>query len=699
MKRLRNKIISCSLAVIIAFTVSVSFNRYAPVTANAASKEEFLSEVALVYENSVEKAKEAIAGTEWKLFEKDLNKNADPVFQNGVYLIYKTTADVEEAITDLRVMDMYGGFTTTNYKNELEKTRKEYEAKIDELRIVADEFATLYAEGDGMAQLAYRQMNYYKDAKTENGTETDMLMGEFFLKMPTDKNKIIQVLFEGNAVIVSNLISLLAVGISGDGEETLSTRIAEKYAIKDSLTDEEYNESAITLGKAFDEIKTKLIRYDALKAEYNFEDEEMSEEEYVFLIEYAAIADLMTTIKYGDKTLAEFIVKDAWKTKDLYPIVAAFTPGQKALVNMGQLETILKYNKPSKPIAELNQALEKVEEGLKDENGNIKSFDVYMGVDREIFKGDFAMTNEAKRQQALTGKTWGLSDAADRPLGMIIGYIVAGVVDIAMASTAVGLAIKASTLKAATAPIMVETLEAITITGGFKSTVVSIPNRAAEKAFASFTAKWSGVQSALGVAAIALDVIIAGSYGISTWYNYYNPDYTAIPNTMIDVKETDVGDKYIKYTAAKTFGDDDNKNADFNGYGGREWNALYYTKDANAGNCLTPNFVCREDNNSVSRRHQGVSMFGEDKAYNLNSHVYKKGAPGLYLTVRYSTAKKAASDFPSIIGSILIPGGYYVLTGLLGAGIGAGLVTLAKKNKSSKRDEESVEKIATAEKE
>ena len=55
--------------------------------------------------------------------------------------------------------------------------------------------------------------------------------------------------------------------------------------------------------------------------------------------------------------------------------------------------------------------------------------------------------------------------------------------------------------------------------------------------------------------AIGLLFIAGGMAGISTWYNYYNPDYLEIPNTMIDVRETDLGDKYVKFTAAKVFED------------------------------------------------------------------------------------------------------------------------------------------------
>ena len=645
MKNLKNKVISCALAAVTVFGVSTAFKKYAPLTASAATNEQFLSDIALVYEDSVEDAQAAIAGTDWKLYNKDLNPNADYMFDDGVYLIYKTSTNVEDAITDLRVMDMYGGYATTNYQKQLENSRNQYMQAIADLRKATDEFKTLYNAGDDMAELAYRQMNYYKDVRTENGTETDMKMGDFFLNMPTD-DKIVQVMMEGNSVVVSNLISLLAVGISGASGTTLATRIAEKYAIKDTLTDEEYHEDAKSLATSFETIKAKLIRFDALKEEYNFEDDDMTEEEYVFLTEYATIADLMTIIQFGETTLADFI-KGTWTTKDLYPIVAAFTPGQKALVGMGQIETVLKYSSPSKPIEELTKAVEEVEKEIKDENGNLKVFDVYAGVDREIFKGDFAMTTEAERQQALTGKTWDMSDATSRSVGMTVGYIISGVVDLAIAGTAAGIAIKTAVLKSsiATAGAALKKVAAIN-----RVSSIAVEKAATEKALATFTAKWGAIQTPMAVVAIAFALILAGGYGLATWYNYYNPDYLEIPTTLIDVKETDLGDKYVKYNAAKVFnGEEGQEVADFNAYEGKEWIALYYTKDATAGNCLTPNFVYRENNNTVSKRHQGISMFGEDNAFNLNSHVYNDDAAGIYLTVRYSTTKKAAADMPTVV--------------------------------------------------
>ena len=683
MKNLMSKIISCVLAAVTAFSVSVSFKKFATVTASAATGEQFLSDVALVYEDSAEDAQEAIAGTDWKLFNKDLNPNADYMFDDGVYLIYKTSTNVEDAITDLRVMDMYGGYSTTNYKQQLEKSRSQYMQAITNLRIAADEFKTLYNAGDDMAELAYRQMNYYKDMKTEGGTETDMLMGDFFLNMPED-SKVVQVFMEGNSLITSNLVSLLAIGISGASGTTLSTRIAEKYEMKDTLSDLDYHDDATELSKSFDKLKTKLVRYDSLKEQYNLDDDEMSDDEYSFVSDYATVADLLTTITLGEQTLADFI-RGTWETKDLYPIIAAFTSGQKALVKMGQLETVLKYNSPSKPIAELTSAVEEIEAEMKDENGNLPTYDVYEGVDREIFKGDFAMTNAAERQQALTGKTWDWSDAASRSVGMTVGYILASVVDIAMAGIVVGIHVKHASLTAAYNT-------AAALYGASRGAAEIAAKKVKDIAFLKlynfeYCSSWLSIQTPLMIATIAFSAIILGGYGLSTWYNYYNPDYLEVPNTLIDVRETDSGDNYVKYSAAKVYdGEEGQEVADFNAYEGKEWIALYYTKDANAGNCLTPNFVYRENNSTVSKRHQGISMFGETNAFNLNSHVYSKNAAGIYLTVRYSTTKKAAADMPTVIGSIM-GGAYYVLTAIGGAGLGIGGMALFQHFKKKKKEE------------
>ena len=678
---MKKKIISLILVVATLFSLTA-------VYASAASSEEYISEVALIYEDSIEDAKAAIAGTDWKLYEQDLNPNADYMFDDGVYLIYKTSTNVEDAITDLRVMDMYGGFSVSNYEKQIEASRAGYIAMAQDLRIIADEFKALYNSGDEMAKLAYRQMNYYKDVKTTGGTETDMKMGDFFLNLPTD-DKIVQVFMEGNSHVVYNLMTLLAIGISGEDNNSLSAKIAENYAIKDTLTHEEYYDDAENLSDAFLEIRAKLLRYDVLKDKYDMEDENVPEEELKFVSEYASVALLLEGIKLGETNLADLIRGGNYEIKDLYPIVASFSNGQKLLVDIGQLETVLKYNVPSKPIEELNAALDEIEKEMKDEDGNIDTIDVYMGIDRSIFKGTFAMTNAAERQQALTGETWDMDSAKEAAKGFYIASGVLGVVDLALVGAAAGIPIRATVL-ANTAAALKEAKKVVAIE---EYIAMSCKYDAARKASKVYAAKYLPAAKPLAITAFALAVVIAGIVGISTWYNYYNPDYTEIPNVLVDVRETDLGDKYVKYTAAKVFEDDklSEKNADFNAYEGKEWNALYYTKDATAGKCLTPKFVYSETSSTIARRHQGISMFGETEAFNLNSHVFNDDAPGVYVTIRYSTAKKAAADVPTVVGSMFWTGAFYALAGLGGAGLGIGGTLLIQKSKSKKEEEVATE--------
>ena len=658
------KIISLLLIVAMLFTTFA-------LNVSAAKNEEFISEVALVYEDSIEDAKAAIAGTDWKLFEQDLNAKADYMFDNGVYLIYKTSTNVEDAITDLRVMDMYGGYSTSNYEHQLEASRAQYIEMSKELRKAAAEFKALYEDGDAMAALAYRQMNYYKDTKTVGGTETDMLMGDFFLSMPED-SKIVQVMLEGNSIVVSNLLSLLTIGLSGTGEGTFANKVAAFYAIKDTLTAENYHEDAAVVGEWLESVSAKINRYDALVEKYSLDDGNMTEEEYQFIQEIGAVAVLTEGIKLGDTSLADLLRTGKWTLTDIYPIVAALSDGQMALAKMGAFEIVLKHSTPSSSIEDLYKLVEEVEAKMIEKDGSIQPIDVYMGVDRSIFKGSFAMTNAAERQQALTGDTWDMGSTAAASTNF---YIASGVLAFLDVVAWGGFAFSNAT--SATGMEFYKIGEMISMTwqpgAGFQEV----------------TPYWGW--NATGVwfyTAIGLALIAAGLSGISTWYNYYNPDYTEIPNTMIDVRETDLGDKYVKYTAAKVYEDGklSEKNADFNAYEGKEWNALYYTKDATAGNCLLSNFVFKDNDATIARRHQGISMFGETEAFNLNSHVYSSNAKGAYVTVRYSNTKKAAADVPAVVGSMFATGALYALTALAGAGAGVGGTLLLQKAKKKKEN-------------
>ena len=667
---MKNRIIAFLLIITSLFSLSAIY-------ASAASGEEYISEVSVVYADSIEEAKAAIEGTEWKIYEKNLNTIVGDVFNDDVYLIYQTSTNVEDAITDLRVMDMYGGYSTSNYKNQLEASRQEYLKSVSYIRAAAEEFKTLYNAGDDMAEIAYRQLNYYRDS------DTNTLMGDFLLNIPNDE-ALVTVLMEGNGLAVTNLVTLLAVGLSGG--KTFIEKLTETYAIKDSLTDLEYWDRAEAVTNELMELATIVKQYDALAEDYDINDENMTEEEAEFITEYAAIALILEQIPYGEETLKDFIARADWEIKDLYPIVAALSEGQMALAEMGVLTIILQYCQPSASVEDLYAVLEETEKELTDENGILQTFDVYTGVDRSIFDGNFAFTSAAERQQAITGTEWSATQSMNDavPYPMIKAMMISGV------SIAFGPIAVAKILKVTGGLYGLSAAGRTNLYGRFCYYVLSTL-LGTTKNGSVLKIGLTGITKYCAAVGASVLVVALGVIGVSMWYGYYHPDYTPIPDAMVDVRETDVGDKYIKYTAAKVYNDEDGRNADLNAYQGKEWNALYYTKDATAGKCLTPKFVYSETDSTIARRHQGISMFGESEAFNLNSHVYDKNINAIYVTIRYSTAKKAAADVPTVVGSMFADGAIYALTALGGAAVGVGATFAIGALKKKKEEPEEAE--------
>ena len=68
---------------------------------------------------------------------------------------------------------------------------------------------------------------------------------------------------------------------------------------------------------------------------------------------------------------------------------------------------------------------------------------------------------------------------------------------------------------------------------------------------------------------------------VITLYNYYNRDHLPIPHHMVDITYNE--DHETSYIAYKSVLDNNGKYGDTNGGSGKQWLALYYTKDRDAG--------------------------------------------------------------------------------------------------------------------
>ena len=116
-------------AMVVALGVSIPA-RYAP--AMAAGETRYVSEVRVGIGKTEDEAKNELLSGGYTILSKDgkyadLNYEAgskDPTMGRGqkiAYLGYKTTTDAKEAITDLAVMNMRGGYSVKDYEELMEK--------------------------------------------------------------------------------------------------------------------------------------------------------------------------------------------------------------------------------------------------------------------------------------------------------------------------------------------------------------------------------------------------------------------------------------------------------------------------------------------------------------------------------------------------------------------------------------------------
>jgi hypothetical protein len=205
--------------------------------------------------------------------------------------------------------------------------------------------------------------------------------------------------------------------------------------------------------------------------------------------------------------------------------------------------------------------------------------------------------------------------------------------------------------------------------------------------------KLTNAQIFAGGFAIVLGAIMMG---VSIWQlvkmnNQYEPNYTEIPNNMVDVVyNEDFGDRFINYKNVPSYYMKDGKMVsrenDLNAYDGAQWVSMYYTKNYEAGYCLTTtaDLIAEE---SVRSGYKGIHLFDHTSNYNLNSYSNRNGAEAVYLAFKYSTEKKSAdTDVPEVVGS-MFSGGLWLLSGGIGALIGIGITVATQKIVKKKKKE------------
>ena len=649
----------------------------------------YLSDLKMAEASTADEAKAILAEAGYTVLDKNLN----PGGSKAVYLGYMKSKNVDDAITDVRVMNMKGGFNISDYDTIFEEAMNTYSSEVNNIRVAAKEFAENYKAGKKEALNAYRQLNYYY-VEDDKGVKTNM--GDYMLNFPEKNEGFADILLKGNPNILNNIRILLSMGVADGGD--LIERIKASVADESVYTKDKYYDKAKELTgkiqqllKMLDEARAEIEEIEA--------DPDMTQEEKelaLILPQYTlslilSLDVVLKSIPCGDTNYSDYFASTADPDyKKLYPFVDAMTEGQRAMAVSGQIHSVLVYNAVEMSDEELETELTELEETYEPKS-------VYFGTDMNLLEGAVAVTSDAIREEAATGNQWFACFTGNMAGDISISSLI-GVGGIALTGVSAHFLMKqfsaSHSVMTAKDAESIATLQRMMKNLEFNNSnaVMKVENYAqridklqgqidainAKYQVSTSTVVFSSLGVAVGLAMIAFSV-----YSIVQIVDKYNPKYTKIPSNMVDTVSTANGNRFINYTVVNSLcTDGTEKPGDTNGYSGKQWNAIYYTKSFEAGKCMTSTgyFIDSADNFG---KYTPVAGFGTKNCYNLNSFNGEENTENVYMAFGNSNNKKSAeTSVPTVIGSMFAYGAI-AISGVAGMGLGMCIMSLIKRKKEN----------------
>ncbi|MCF0120039.1 MAG: hypothetical protein HUJ65_00250, partial [Oscillospiraceae bacterium] len=170
------RIIKKAIAVILCMTCIMQFSGQA--FAAGLFGKTYIKEVFLSYGYTPEEAKKYLTDNGYEIVDHNLNEGADSALskKRAVYLGYKTTKDPEEAITDMKLMNMKGNYSVNDYQLLLEDQASQIRTFIDDFITAVTEYRNNYNKGQTRAVTAHDLLNLLYD------DDTGIALGDLLLE-------------------------------------------------------------------------------------------------------------------------------------------------------------------------------------------------------------------------------------------------------------------------------------------------------------------------------------------------------------------------------------------------------------------------------------------------------------------------------------------------------------------------------------
>ena len=615
------------ICVLIATVLLAGFslNVFAEAEAN---KKLYIKDVKLIYAESEDEAKSYVPEG-YTLVDNDLSAGADS--DNVVYFAYSTTTNPDEAVTDIKMMNMKGGFVLSDYEEQMKNVKDNVKKLANDVKISAELFAENYVIGTYGAKAAYSALSAFTVDEADG-----MTLADYIIYKKPGEDFYIKFVLNAHQNILSAVVSALTMAVQGEHGNTWLDRLT---AIEDPWDVEElptYWNDAEVLWEQFCGFYDVYITIDhslydgaldkAPESEDADEDSappvpaldpeaqpevESNGTEALYEVAYRALEayEFGNGVTFSEWFLSDEVFDDEL-IENFFAILAVMTPVELAMLRLsGPLYTVLSTGMDEAAYKEYVKSIDELTAGAA-------VCSIWEGVNTELFHSSIGITDDAARKIAETQYERELNNDGDSTAET--GLKAAGLI---AACSAVALGLSMATYYAF-GSLMFTCFSGATLTTA--ATVVSVGAQI-----------FMMTSLALGVVAVVVALVVAIVF-FAIWlhdiYEEHHPEYTEIPEYMYDYVEDGAGNsQFILYESVKF---QDGKVADVNTWEGREWHAMYTSHDKAAGAPIEADVVVRYGNGEIDKDFAGLSNFGHVNAQNLNAYDFDDDVDGVYVTYR-----------------------------------------------------------------
>lgn len=461
-----NRILVFLISFVLLFN-SLGLRAFADEAEDEVGKGKYVSDVFIAYGKTEEDAKKWLVDNGWEPINGDSDLNAgkasffdDNAVQDqnvAAVMGIRRTGNTEDAVTDMAVMNMKGGYSIPDYETLLKEKKAEIKELINTYLPVIEEFRDNYNGkgsefGKRRAELAYEILNRFYDGGGDDYMpgDTGMKLGDVFVQGTFQEGNdegadLEQIVLESSGPAMLVVEVLLAIA-SDSGKDTWFERArsltgdelaenlpkyvpeAEGQDIAPSAVNkflkQHFGDTAKKLQKGWSEVNEELFwfeKYNESNGLWQGEDE--SDEDYAarldahfkdlidqdetsgketrsrYDLDAVLYAGLSETEYPGDwgETMYDFFSPDKKgidsDTDNFLPMAAALSEGQKASLDLVSLKTLLLIGLTSEDA--FKKALPDIEKVFADKT----EMSIYTGVDRRAFRGGVALTSQALMEQ------------------------------------------------------------------------------------------------------------------------------------------------------------------------------------------------------------------------------------------------------------------------------------------------------------